>query len=322
MKKINFFIGKAEAVRQKTRVHLLFFAAFSVICFSRVSLLAQWIQVYEGPPAPGQETAVVIPDEIQFLSINGVARCFMASAVEFLPGEYELLVRHLSSYSSSRPLKLAFRAETGHNYVLAGTYDTKGGFFSKGVYFTPFIEDISRNEYNPDSSKLTEKKYKKFNQQIAKSRVDHLKEYNKFLGKLGSFEPVKLTFFEYDGSTIPQNIKANASFDLASTRYILAQLKVKNLNPDLKEHRHTLRWDYYCPAQWTAEGKLMKSFHVGSITSEMLFKQGQEYSFPWVSWGNKEKGWIWGQGKSVKGTYAVAVYLDKLEIFEDRFVIY
>lgn len=51
------------------------------------------------------------------------------------------------------------------------------------------------------------------------------------------------------------------------------------------------------------------------------FNQGQEYSFPWVSWGNKEKGWIWGQGQSVKGTYAVAVYLGKLEIFEDRFVI-
>lgn len=322
MKKIIRSIGKAKAVRRKARTNLLFFAAFSVVCLSRVSLFSQWNKVYEGPPVPGNETAMVILDEIQIVSINGMARSFWASVVEFLPGEYELLVRHCSSSSSSRPVKIDFAAEPGHNYVLAGTYDARGGFLSKGVYFTPFIEDMSRNEYNPDSAKLTEKKHQRLNQQIAKSRVDHLKEYKKFLDKLGSFEPVKLTFFEYDGSTIPKDIKANASFDLASTRFILAQLKVKNLNPDLKEHRHTLRWDYYYPVQWSAEGKWMKSFHVGSITSEMLFTQGQEYCFPWVSWGKKEKGWIWGRENGVKGTYAVAVYLDKLKIFEDRFVIY
>jgi len=300
-------------------------AAFIVFFFSLAMLPAQSGQTYEGPPVAGEKMAMVILSDIQILSINGIARFFGNfgdCTVEFLPGKYNLLLRQRSSNSVSKPMTFSFSPEAGRDYALAGDYEIRGGFFDKGVYFTPYVADITSEIYTPGSSPMKEKKYHKFRGLVAKGRETRLGKYQKFLDKLGSFEPIKLTFFEYDGTTIPDDIKPGEAFDLASSRYILAQLKVRNLKPDLQEHRHTLKWEYYFPQQWTADKNMVKYFHVGTVSSEMLFKQGQEYSFPWVAWGNKQKGWIWTQGNPVKGTYAVEVYLDKIKIFEDRFVIY
>jgi hypothetical protein len=170
-------------------------------------------------------------------------------------------------------------------------------------------------------SKLKEKKYRKFNQKIEKSKLKQIKAHEKFIGRLASFEPMKLSFYEFDGTTIPKGITSDTSFDLARTRYIIAEIKVKNLNPGGEDQRHTLRWRYYYPPQMTREGKQLKTFNVCDFNSDMVIKSGKAFSFAFVSWGNKEYGWIWGKKPGVKGTYAVAVYLDDIELIEGRFII-
>lgn len=288
------------------------------------SIAASMEKDYHGSPLPREKTAVVILDDVQILSINGMVQNYWNTPCEFLPGTYNLMVRYLelSPTSSSKPMEIDFTAKAGHNYVLTGIYETKGDFFSKNVYFTPYIEDISSQEYNPDLSKLKEKKYRQFNEKILKSKIKQKKTYDKFISKLGSFEPLRISFYEFDGSNVPKGIKANTSFDLSLTRYIIAELKVKNTNRQLKEHRHTLRWRYYYPRQMTKDGKWLNSFEVCDFTSELIIKASQGFAFPWVSWGNKKYGWIWGKGNGKKGTYAVSVHLDDIEIIEGRFIIY
>lgn len=322
MKKKESPAAQARTINRTGRGRALPGALLAVLCFFALPLAARSRRAYSGPPVPGDQVAMVYVSDIKILSVNGVARYFADSTVEFLPGRYELLVRLHDGSSISRPVPIAFTAVAGRDYALEGDYETRGGFFDKNTYFTPVFVDITSEAYEPGPAKIKEKRYRKLRRLVAGSREKRLEEYRKFLDRLASFEPVRLRFFEYDGTTVPDGIQPATSFELASSRYILAQLKVKNLKPDLAEHRHTLRWQYYFPQQWTADGKMKGYFHVGDITSEVQFKQGQEHSFPWVSWGSQQKGWIWGQGNPVMGTYAVAVYLDDVKVFEDRFVIH
>lgn len=322
--KLLIWRRKMKITNQKIISKFLFVMMISTIFFSNICLATGMEKDYYGAPLSREKTAVIFLDDIQILSINGIVKNYWNSACEFLPGKYKCLVRYLelSPTASSKPAEIDFIVEAGHNYVLTGIYETKGNFFSKGVYFTPHIEDISSQKYDPDSSKLSAKKVKKFDKKILKSKLKQIKAYEKLITKLGSFEPLKLSFYEFNGSTIPKNIKANTSFDLSLTRYIIAELKARNTILNLEDQRHTLRWRYYYPRQMTKDGKWMNAFEVCDFTSEMVIKSSQEFSFPYVSWGKKEYGWIWGKENGKKGTYAVTVYLNDIEIIDGRFIIH